>query len=78
MSFGIVSAQSQGSLNLLLRQSLAQTQKSSLRTATVFLYTLRNQEGFPDDASGSFPFTELTVRSAGSQEFTLFETPQVL
>ena len=29
-----------GFFNLLLRQSLAQTQKSSLRTATVFLYTL--------------------------------------
>jgi hypothetical protein len=40
LSFGIVSAQSQGSLNLLLRQSLAKTQKSSLRMATVFLYTL--------------------------------------
>jgi hypothetical protein len=31
LGLGIVSAQSQGSSNLLLRQSLAQTQKSSLR-----------------------------------------------
>jgi hypothetical protein len=37
LGFGFVSAQSQGYSNLLLRPSLAKTQKSSLRTATVFL-----------------------------------------
>ncbi|HEU5395583.1 MAG TPA: hypothetical protein VFV81_00350, partial [Verrucomicrobiae bacterium] len=31
LGFGFVSARSQGSLNLLLRQSLAKTQKSSLQ-----------------------------------------------
>jgi hypothetical protein len=37
LSFGIVSAQSQAHAGMLLRQSLAKTQKSSLRMATVFL-----------------------------------------
>jgi hypothetical protein len=36
----VVSAQSQGFSNLLLRQSLAKNQKSLLRTATSFLSTL--------------------------------------
>jgi hypothetical protein len=40
LSFGFVSAQLQGFSNLRLRQSLAKTQKSSLRMATVFLQTL--------------------------------------
>jgi hypothetical protein len=37
LSFGIVSAQSKAHVGMLLRQSLAKTQKSSLRMATVFL-----------------------------------------
>ncbi|HEV2691957.1 MAG TPA: hypothetical protein VG347_03600 [Verrucomicrobiae bacterium] len=41
LGFGFVSAQSQGCSNLLLRQSLAKTQKSSLRTAITFLQTLQ-------------------------------------
>jgi hypothetical protein len=40
LGFGFVLAQSQGVSNLLLRQSLAKTQKSSLRTAILFLKTL--------------------------------------
>jgi hypothetical protein len=36
----VVSAQSQGFLNLLLHRSLAKNQKSSLHTATSFLSTL--------------------------------------
>jgi len=40
LSFGFVLAQSQATAGLLLRQSLAKTQKSSLRTATVFLEPL--------------------------------------
>jgi hypothetical protein len=39
--FGIVSAQLQAAAGMLLRQSLAETQKSSLRTATLFLETLK-------------------------------------
>jgi len=38
--FGVVSAQSQGFSNLLLRRSLAKNQKSSPHTATSFLSTL--------------------------------------
>jgi len=38
--FGVVSTQSQGFSNLLLRRSLAKNQKSSLHTATSFLSTL--------------------------------------
>jgi hypothetical protein len=37
---GFVSAQLQATVGMRLRQSLARTQKSSLRTATVFLETL--------------------------------------
>jgi hypothetical protein len=37
LSFDIVSAQSQAAAGMLLRRSLAKTQKSSLRMATVFL-----------------------------------------
>jgi hypothetical protein len=40
LGFGFVSAQSQAAVGMLLRQSLAKTQKSSLRMATVFLQTL--------------------------------------
>jgi hypothetical protein len=40
LTFGFVSAQSQVATNLLLRQSLAKSQKSSFRTATSFLSTL--------------------------------------
>jgi hypothetical protein len=40
LGFGFVSAQSQAAAGMLLRQSLAKTQKSSLQTATVFLKTL--------------------------------------
>jgi len=40
LDFGIVSAQLQAAAGMLLRQSLAKTQKSSLRTATLFLETL--------------------------------------
>jgi hypothetical protein len=36
----VISAQSQGFLNLLLRRSLAKNQKSSLHTATSFLSML--------------------------------------
>jgi len=45
LSFGFVSAQSQGFANLLLRQSLAKTQKSSLRMAALFLQTLHASAG---------------------------------
>jgi hypothetical protein len=38
--FGFVSAQSQAAAGMLFRQSLAKTQKSSLRMATLFLKTL--------------------------------------
>jgi hypothetical protein len=38
--FGVVSAQSQGFSNLLLRRSLAKNQKSSLLIATSFLSML--------------------------------------
>jgi len=44
LGFGFVLAQSQGFANLLLRQSLAKTQKSSLRTAALFLQTLWRRE----------------------------------
>jgi len=37
---GFVSAQSQVTVDMLLRQSLASQQKSSLRTATIFLEML--------------------------------------
>jgi hypothetical protein len=40
LGFGFVSAQSQAAAGMLLRQSLAKTQKSSLRMATLFLKTL--------------------------------------
>jgi hypothetical protein len=40
LGFGFVSAQSQAAAGMLLRQSLAKTQKSSLRPATLFLKTL--------------------------------------
>jgi hypothetical protein len=40
MGFGFVSAQSQAAAGMLLRQSLAKTQKYSLRVATLFLKTL--------------------------------------
>jgi len=40
LGFGVVSAQSQVAADMLLRQSLAKTQKSSLRMAAVFLETL--------------------------------------
>jgi hypothetical protein len=40
LSFVFVSAQLQGFSNLLLRRSLAKTQKSSLLTATSFLSML--------------------------------------
>jgi hypothetical protein len=40
LGLGIVSTQSQVYSNLLLRQSLAQTQKSSLRMATTFFKPL--------------------------------------
>jgi hypothetical protein len=40
LGFGFVSAQSQAAVGMLLRQSLAKTQKSSLRLATLFLKTL--------------------------------------
>jgi len=40
LGFSFVSAQSQGFSNLLLRQSLAKAQKSSLRMATTFFQTL--------------------------------------
>jgi hypothetical protein len=40
LGFGLVLAQSQAAAGMLLRQSLAKTQKSSLRMATVFLKTL--------------------------------------
>jgi len=40
LPFGFVSAQLQGFFNLRLRQSLAQSQKSSLRKATEFLEKL--------------------------------------
>jgi hypothetical protein len=41
LGFGFVSAQSQAAVVMLLRQSLAKTQKSSLRAATLFLKTLQ-------------------------------------
>jgi hypothetical protein len=44
LGFGFVSAQSQATAGILLRQSLAQTQKSSLKTATLFLKTLQRLE----------------------------------
>ena len=40
LGFGVVSAQSQGHLDLLLYRILAKTQKSSPRMATEFLQTL--------------------------------------
>jgi len=40
LGFGFVLAQLQAAAGMLLRQSLAQTQKSSLKTATLFLKTL--------------------------------------
>jgi hypothetical protein len=40
LGFGFVSAQLQAEMGMLLRQSLAKTQKSSLKTATLFLKTL--------------------------------------
>jgi len=40
LGLGFVSAQLQGYLNLRLRRSLAQTQKSSLRMATELFNTL--------------------------------------
>jgi hypothetical protein len=40
LSFGVVSAQLQAAAGMRLRRSLAKTQKSSLRTATLFLETL--------------------------------------
>jgi hypothetical protein len=41
LDFGVVSAQLQAAFGMLLRQSLAKIQKSSLRTATLFLKTLQ-------------------------------------
>jgi hypothetical protein len=41
LGFGFVSAQLQAAAGMLLRQSLAKTQKSSLKTATLFLKTLQ-------------------------------------
>jgi hypothetical protein len=40
LAFGFVSAQLQAAAGMLLRQSLAKTQKSSLQPATLFLETL--------------------------------------
>jgi len=40
LGFGFVSAQSQAHEGMLLRQSLAKTQKSALRSATSFLSML--------------------------------------
>jgi hypothetical protein len=40
LGFGFVSAQLQAAAGMLLRRSLAKTQKSSLRPATLFLETL--------------------------------------
>jgi hypothetical protein len=40
LDFGFVSAQSQAAAGMLLRQSLAKTQKFSLKTTTLFLKTL--------------------------------------
>jgi len=40
LGFGFVSVQSQATAGMLLHRSLAKTQKSSLRTATLFLKTL--------------------------------------
>ena len=40
LGLSIVSAQAQAAAGMRLRQSLAQTQKSSLKTATLFLETL--------------------------------------
>jgi hypothetical protein len=40
LGFGFVSAQLQAAAGMLLRQSLAKTQKSPLRPATLFLETL--------------------------------------
>jgi hypothetical protein len=53
LGFGFVSAQSQAAAGMLLRQSLAKTQKSSLRVATVFFQTLSlrlpvSERGLPD------------------------------
>jgi len=41
LGFGFVSAQLQAAAGMLLCQSLAKTQKSSLKTATLFLKTLQ-------------------------------------
>ena len=40
LGFGFVSAQAQAAAGMRLRQSLAKTQKSSFKTATLFLETL--------------------------------------
>jgi hypothetical protein len=40
LDFGFVSAQSEAAAGVILRQSLAKTQKSSLQTAILFLETL--------------------------------------
>ncbi len=40
LGFGFVSAHLQAAAGMLLRQSLAKTQKSPLKTATLFLKTL--------------------------------------
>jgi hypothetical protein len=45
LGFRFVSAQSQATVGMLLRQSLAKTQKSSLRLATVFLQKLQAKAG---------------------------------
>jgi hypothetical protein len=47
LDFGIVSAQLQAAAGMRLRQSLAKTQKSSLRTATLFLKSLYCAVGKP-------------------------------
>jgi hypothetical protein len=44
LGLSFVSAQSQAVTGMLLRQSLAQTQKSSLRVATVFFQMLKSVE----------------------------------
>ena len=55
LNFGLVSAQLQAAAGMLLRQSLAKTQKSSLRTATLFLEALQRYNGwFSATATGKF------------------------
>ena len=58
LGFGVVSAQAQAAAGMRLRQSLAKTQKSSLKTASLFLETLqtgREMRGRPRLALARFP-----------------------